>query len=118
MSPLYHKKKCAKIKNKQCLCCKESFTIAAANNPNQKKNECVANSLVKRCKHLKSVPKTMRKHNGAKTVAIATADVLKLELGMCSKLICESFESCEKCAQNFWGGTNVQKHQFLTILGG
>ena len=83
-----------------------------------KRKTSVWQTLVKRCKHLKSVPKTMRKHNGAKTVAIATADVLKLELGVCGQLICESFESCEKCAQNVWGGTNVQKHQFLTIFGG
>ena len=51
-------------------------------------------------------------------VAIATADTPKLELRVCVEVKCESFESCEKCAQNVWGGTNVQKHQFLTILGG
>ena len=51
-------------------------------------------------------------------VTIATADTPKVKLRVCVKVKCESFESCEKCAQNFWGGTNVQKHQFLTILGG
>ena len=50
-------------------------------------------------------------------VTIATADTPKLELRVCVEVKCESFESCEKCAQNVWGGTNVQKHQFLTILG-
>ena len=51
-------------------------------------------------------------------VAIATADSPKLKLRVCVEVKCESFESCEKCAQKVWGGTNVQKHQFLTILGG
>ena len=64
--------------------------------------------------------------NGAKTanfdhfggmVTIATADTPKLELRVCVK-VSESFETCEKCAQNVCGGTNVQKHHFLTILGG
>ena len=50
-------------------------------------------------------------------VTIATTDTPKVKLRMCVKVKCESFETCEKCAQNFWGGTNVQKHQFLTILG-
>ena len=51
-------------------------------------------------------------------VTIVTVETPKVKLRMCVKVKCESFESCEKCAQNFWGGTNVQKHQFLTILGG
>ena len=50
-------------------------------------------------------------------VTIATADTPKVKLRVCVKVKCESFESCEKCAQNVWGGTKAQKHQFLTILG-
>ena len=51
-------------------------------------------------------------------VTVATADTPKVKLRVCIKVKFESFESFEKCAQNFWGGTIVQKHQFLTILGG
>ena len=51
-------------------------------------------------------------------VTIAMADTPKLELRVCVKVKCESFETCYKCTQNVWGYTNVQKHQFLTILGG
>ena len=51
-------------------------------------------------------------------VTIATADIPKLELQVCVKVKCESYEVCEKCAQNVWGGTKAQKQQFLTILGG
>ena len=51
-------------------------------------------------------------------VAIATADTPKLKLRVCVEVKCESFESCEKCAQNVWGGTNALKYQFLRILGG
>ena len=42
-------------------------------------------------------------------VTIATADTPELELRVCVEVKCESFETCEKCAQNFWGGTNAQK---------
>ena len=55
--------------------------------------------------------------NFGEVVTITTADTPKFELRVCAEVKCESFESCEKCAQNVWGGTNVQKHQFLTILG-
>ena len=88
----------------------------------------MANSYVNCLSHVKSVHKisgggtNVQKHQFLTilggVVTIATADTPKLELRVCVEVICESFESCEKCAQNVWGGTNVQKHQFLTILGG
>ena len=96
--------------------------------------ECVANSNVNRLRHVKSVHKMSGgmgggggEHKCTKiaifddfggVVTIATADTPKVKLRMCVKVKCKSFDSCEKCAQNLWGGTNVQKHQFLTILGG
>ena len=45
-------------------------------------------------------------------VAMATADTPKLELRVCVEVKCESFETCEKCAQNFWGDTNAQNTNF------
>ena len=51
-------------------------------------------------------------------VVISTADTPKLELRVSGKLKCESFETCEKCAQNNWGGITAQKQQILIILGG
>ena len=38
-----------------------------------------------------------------------------MELGVCEKFKCESFEVCEKCVQNLWEGTNAQLQQ---ICGG
>ena len=75
---------------------------------------------------MKSVHKMSGGHKCAKTpifddfrggIAVATADTPKPELRVCVEVKCESFETCYKCAQNVWGGTNAQKHQFLTILG-
>ena len=89
--------------------------------------ECVANSNVNRLGHVKSMHKMFGGgHNGAKAanfdhfggvVAITTEDTPNLELRVSGKLKCESFELCEKCAQNNWGSITAQKQQILIILG-
>ena len=45
-------------------------------------------------------------------VTIATADTPKLELRVCVKVKCESFETCEKCAQNVWGAQMCKNTNF------
>ena len=48
--------------------------------------------------------------NFGSVVTIATADTPKLELRVCVEVKCESFETCEKCAQNVWGGAQMRKN--------
>ena len=45
-------------------------------------------------------------------VTIATADTPKVKLRVCVKVKCESFESCEKCAQNVWGAQMCKNTNF------
>ena len=51
-------------------------------------------------------------------VTIATADTPELELRVCVEVKCESFETCEKCAQNFWGGHKCAKIAIFDDFGG
>ena len=52
-------------------------------------------------------------------VVISTADTPNLELQMFGKLKCESFEVCEKCAQNNLGvGHNGTKTANFDHIGG
>ena len=80
--------------------------------------ECVSNSNVNCLRYVKVCTKCLGGHKCAKTpffdkfwgvVTIATADIPKFELRMCAEVKCESFEACEKCAQNIWGGHKCAK---------
>ena len=81
----------------------------------------MSKSNVNRLSHVKSVHKMSGGHKCAKTpifdnfggvVTIATADTPELELRVCVEVKCESFETCEKCAQNFWGAQMRKNSNF------